>query len=59
MPMYMEGRRAGQNSKGCVFRLQFHLCEMFITDTFLKIEGLRDRMGKETKNYRISFEGDF
>lgn len=51
------GKRAGQSSKGRLFRLQFHLWN--VRNRFLKAEALRDRMGKGTKNYRISFEGDF
>lgn len=55
MPMCMEGRKAGQNSKACLFRLLFHLCEMSMSDAFLKTEGLRDGMGKGLKTTGFFF----
>lgn len=60
MPVWREGRRAGQHSKGHLFKLRFHPYEMSITDRSLRQKALGLlRVWKGAKNYRISFEGDF
>lgn len=45
MPMWREGRRAGQHSKGHLFKLRCHPYEMSITDRSLRQKALEAAEG--------------